>query len=144
TTVVNQPPSIAHFLTPKRYSFYYTLSFQTIILTKRHQSRKIKVITKHFEVTNKRQIIKWRILSTAGIAQKEFIPAMQQVDNAELIAISSLSGQARSVADRFGIKHAYDSYEELLDNSEIDAGYIPLPNHLRKEWAIKAAEKKRH
>lgn len=90
------------------------------------------------------QTIKWGILSTAGIAQTEFIPAIQQVDNAELIAISSLSGQARSVADRFGIKHAYDSYEELLDNSEIDAVYIPLPNHLHKEWAIKAAEKKKH
>lgn len=90
------------------------------------------------------QTIKWGILSTAGIARSEFIPAIKRAKNAELIAISSLSGQASEVAERFEIKHSYDNYEQLLDNSEIDAIYIPLPNHLHKEWAIKAAQKKKH
>jgi len=88
--------------------------------------------------------IRWGVLSTAGIAQHEVIPAMKRADNAEVVAISSLSGRAQEVADQLGIEKAYDSYHEVLDDPDIDAVYIPLPNHLHKEWAIRAANKKKH
>lgn len=88
--------------------------------------------------------VRWGIMSTAGIAQFELIPAFQRATNAEVVAISSLSGKAQEVAEQFHIAKAYDSYTEMLNDSEIDAVYIPLPNHLHKEWVIKAAEQKKH
>lgn len=88
--------------------------------------------------------IRWGILSTAEIARKLTIPAIIRAENAELTAIASLSGSAGKVAEQFDIQKTYDSYEELLSDQDIDAVYIPLPNHMHKEWAIKAAEQKKH
>lgn len=90
--------------------------------------------------------VNWGILSTAGIAQKELIPAFQRAANAEVLAIASSSGMDKAIttADKFNIKKAYDSYEKLLDDPSIEAVYIPLPNHLHKKWTIEAAKKGKH
>lgn len=88
--------------------------------------------------------IRWGILSTAEIARKLTIPGMMKAENAELAAISSLSGSAKKIAEQFGVPKTYDSYEALLSDQDIDAVYIPLPNHMHKEWTIKAAEHKKH
>ncbi|MFD1849327.1 Gfo/Idh/MocA family protein [Oceanobacillus bengalensis] len=89
--------------------------------------------------------IKWGILSTANIAQKELFPAFMRSTNAEVVAIASRNGnRARAVADKFQIETVYNSYDELLNDPAIQAVYIPLPNHLHKEWVIKAAEKGKH
>ncbi|WP_027964127.1 Gfo/Idh/MocA family protein [Halalkalibacillus halophilus] len=88
--------------------------------------------------------INFGILSTANIAQKALIPAMQRAENVELTAIASGSGKASEVANVFNIEKSYDQYEELLDDSEVEAVYIPLPNHLHKEWVIKSAEAGKH
>lgn len=90
------------------------------------------------------KIVKWGILSTAGIAQSELIPAFKRAENAEVVAISSLSGRAQEVSEIFEIAKAYDSYHEVLEDEEIEAVYIPLPNHLHKEWVLKAIEHKKH
>ncbi len=89
--------------------------------------------------------VKWGILSTAGIAQGRVIPAMQAVPNCSVDAIASRDeGTARAVADKLGIKRAYGSYEALLADSEIEAVYIPLPNHMHVEWCTKAMEAGKH
>ncbi|MBM7551583.1 Gfo/Idh/MocA family protein [Thalassobacillus pellis] len=90
--------------------------------------------------------IRWGVLSTAGIAQKELIPAITRARNAEVAAIATGSdvGKAEGIASRFEISSVYDSYDKLLEDPEIDAVYIPLPNHLHKEWTIKAAHKGKH
>ncbi|WP_102275769.1 Gfo/Idh/MocA family protein [Cytobacillus massiliigabonensis] len=88
--------------------------------------------------------IKWGILSTAKIAIEQVIPAIQRSSNGEVYAIASLSKKADSVADAFQIPFCYESYENLLDNPDVDAVYIPLPNNLHKEWAIQAANAKKH
>jgi D-xylose 1-dehydrogenase (NADP+, D-xylono-1,5-lactone-forming) len=89
-------------------------------------------------------IVRWGILSTADIARTQLIPAFNRVKNTKVLAISSLSGKASEVARSFDIPKAYDSYDEMLKDSELDAIYIPLPNHLHKEWAIKAMEHGKH
>lgn len=90
--------------------------------------------------------VQWGILSTAGIAQKELIPAFQRATNADVAAIATGSDldKATSVAEAFDIEKVYGSYEALLADTEIDAVYIPLPNHLHKQWVIEAARKGKH
>lgn len=90
--------------------------------------------------------VRWGILSTAGIAQKQLIPAFKRATNAVVTAIATGSGieKANEVAARFEIEKTYDSYEKLLDDPDIDAVYIPLPNHLHKKWVIEAAKKGKH
>ena len=89
--------------------------------------------------------VKWGILSTANIGVRQVIPAMQQGKHCEIVAIASRNlSKARQVATELGIPRAIGSYEELLADPEIEAVYIPLPNHMHVEWAIKALEAGKH
>ena len=88
--------------------------------------------------------MKWGIMSAANIAKKIVIPAIQRAENAEIEAIASLSGNAEETAASFDIPKTYDTYEELLADEEVEAVYIPLPNHLHKEWTLKAARAGKH
>ncbi|GGF20386.1 deoxyfructose oxidoreductase [Halobacillus andaensis] len=88
--------------------------------------------------------MKWGILSAANIAKKALIPAIQRTEGAEAFAIASQSGKAREFAEQFEIPQTYESYESLLADPNVEAVYIPLPNHLHKEWTIKAAEAGKH
>ncbi|MBP3951049.1 Gfo/Idh/MocA family protein [Bacillus suaedae] len=88
--------------------------------------------------------LRWGILSTANIAQEQVIPAIQRSKNGVVSAIASSSGRAGEVAEKFNIPTVYESYEDLLDDPNIDVVYIPLPNHLHQEWVIKAAKKGKH
>jgi predicted dehydrogenase len=83
--------------------------------------------------------VKWGVLGTANIAAGCTIPGMQKSDSCELYAIAGRSlEKAESYKERFGFENAYGSYNELLEDSEVQAVYIPLPNNLHKEWVIKA------
>jgi predicted dehydrogenase len=87
----------------------------------------------------------WGILSTADIARKKVIPAIQKADRCEVVAIASReAATARRVADELGIPTAHGSYEALLADPNVDAVYIPLPNHLHAEWANAAARAGKH
>lgn len=89
--------------------------------------------------------VSWGVLSTAKIGVNKVIPAMQKGKYCEITAISSRDlNKAKRLAALLTIPKAYGSYEELLSDAEIDAVYIPLPNHLHVEWAIKAMEAGKH
>jgi predicted dehydrogenase len=89
--------------------------------------------------------IRWGVLSTAKIGIEKVIPAMQQSELCEIVAIASRRiEKARAAAKKLGIQKAYGSYEELLTAPEIQAVYIPLPNHLHVSWSIKALEAGKH
>ncbi|MDQ0338599.1 putative dehydrogenase [Caldalkalibacillus uzonensis] len=88
--------------------------------------------------------VKWGVLSTANIAVTTVIPALQRLKNGEVYAIASSSGKAKEVAESLGIPRHYSSYEALLNDPDIDAVYIPLPNSMHYEWTIKAAEREKH
>ena len=89
--------------------------------------------------------IKWGVLGTAGIARKQTIPGMLKADNCELYAIAGRNMEkAESFKEMFGFEKAYGSYMELLEDPEVEAVYIPLPNNLHGEWTIKAAQHKKH
>lgn len=89
--------------------------------------------------------IKWGILGTANIARWATIPGIKLARNAELYAIAGRKlEKAKSFADEYGFQKYYGSYDELLQDSEVQAVYIPLPNNLHKEWVIKALKAKKH
>lgn len=89
--------------------------------------------------------VRWGVLSTANIGVAKVIPAMRRGQYCEVTAIASRSLEAaREAAARLGIPKAYGSYEEMLADSEIDAIYNPLPNHLHVPWSIKALEAGKH
>src|SRR5690625_826579 len=84
-------------------------------------------------------------MSTAGIARGSVVPGIQESERNEVVAVASRSlEKAENFAKDLNIPKSYGSYEELLSDQEIDAVYIPLPNHLHKEWAIKAAKAGKH
>ncbi len=89
--------------------------------------------------------LRWGILSTAGIATGKTIPGIRRAARCEVVAIGSRDVErARAVADRHGIAHVHGSYTALLADPDVDAVYIPLPNHLHAEWTIAAARAGKH
>jgi len=90
------------------------------------------------------QKVKWAVLGAAGIARR-VIPAMQQGDYTEVVGIASRDlSKAKAAAAEFGIPKAYGSYEEAIRDGDVEAIYIPLPNHLHVPWSIRAAEAGKH
>jgi predicted dehydrogenase len=84
------------------------------------------------------------IIGAANIA-RQFTAALRDNEIVEVRAVASRSvDAARTYADACGIANAHGSYDALLDDTSIEAVYIPLPNHLHAEWAIKAAEHGKH
>ncbi|MBE3036728.1 MAG: Gfo/Idh/MocA family oxidoreductase [Candidatus Atribacteria bacterium] len=89
--------------------------------------------------------IRWGVLSTARIGTEKVIPAMQLGEYCTITAIASRQlEKAQAAARRLGIEKTYGSYEELLADPDVDAVYLPLPNHLHVPWAIKALKAGKH
>ena len=88
--------------------------------------------------------VKWGILSTADINRK-VIPGAHASEQVELIAVASRDlGRAEAYAREWEIDRAYGSYEALLEDADVEAVYIPLPNTLHCEWSIRAVEAGKH
>jgi len=89
--------------------------------------------------------INYGILGFARIARDKVIPGILEAENARLYAVASTNARRRQeAADTFSFEKVYDSYQALLQDPEVDAVYIPLPNTLHKEWSIKAARAGKH
>lgn len=85
--------------------------------------------------------IKWGVLGTAGIAMGCTIPGMVMAKNCELYAIAGRSGEkVREFKDKFNFEKAYTDYNDLLNDENVCAVYIPLPNQLHYEWVMKAID----
>lgn len=89
--------------------------------------------------------LRFGIVSTADIGTQKVIPGIQKADNCEVVAIASRSiERAREAAAELDIPEAFGSYEDLLASDGVDAVYIPVPNHLHREWTIGAARAGKH
>lgn len=89
--------------------------------------------------------VNWGVLGTAGIAKGSTIPGMLMAENCNLYAIAGRSEE--KVADfkeRFGFEKGYVGYDILLDDTNVQAVYIPLTNDLHKEWVIKSLKAGKH
>jgi D-xylose 1-dehydrogenase (NADP+, D-xylono-1,5-lactone-forming) len=84
------------------------------------------------------------IVSTADINRK-VIPGAHASDKVELVAVASREQRrADEYASAWKIPRAYGSYEALLEDPDVDAIYISLPNTLHREWSIRSLEAGKH
>ncbi len=84
------------------------------------------------------------LLSTADINRK-VIPGARASEKVDLVAVASRDqARAEAYAKQWEIEHAYGSYEALLDDPDIDAVYISLPNTMHREWSIRSVEAGKH
>ena len=88
--------------------------------------------------------VKWGIVSTAHI-NRLVIPGAHASPKVELVGVASRDrARAEEYARQWEIPRAFASYDALLDDPEIEAVYISLPNILHCEWSIRALEAGKH
>jgi predicted dehydrogenase len=89
--------------------------------------------------------IRWGVLGTAKIGREKVIPATQCSQFGRVTAIASRDlARAKATAAQLGIEKAYGSYQELLADRNVDAVYIPLPNHLHVRWSMRSLSAGKH
>jgi predicted dehydrogenase len=89
--------------------------------------------------------VRWGVLSTAKIGRRQVIPAIQASRFGTVTAIASRDqARAKAVASELGVEKAYGSYQKLLVDDDVDAVYIPLPNHLHMQWSMRALKAEKH
>jgi predicted dehydrogenase len=95
------------------------------------------------------------VMSAANIGRKVVIPSILRARNAELVALASSSDagerflresalQTRAGRPLRDAVRLHGSYADLLADPDVDAVYIPLPNHLHAEWSKRAADAGKH
>jgi D-xylose 1-dehydrogenase (NADP+, D-xylono-1,5-lactone-forming) len=88
--------------------------------------------------------VRWGILSTAHI-NRLVIPPAQESPKVDLVAVASRDQQnAEEYAREWGIPRSYGTYEELLEDPDVEAIYNPLPNSMHVEWSLRALEAGKH
>ena len=101
--------------------------------------------------------LRWGVLSTARIGRRAVAPAIARSSNGQLLAIASRDADraAEMAADLrddlepdggvgLGALRTCGSYEALLDDPEVEAVYLPLPNAQHAEWTVRAIEAGKH
>jgi predicted dehydrogenase len=89
-------------------------------------------------------LVRWGVLGTARIADS-LVNAIRSSENCELTAIASRDrAHAQAWAAERDVPLAFGSYGAMLASDAIDAVYVPLPNALHREWAIRAAQNGKH
>jgi xylose dehydrogenase (NAD/NADP) len=84
------------------------------------------------------------IISTADINRK-VIPGAHASKRVDLVAVASRTqGRAEAYAREWNIERAYGSYEALLEDPDVDAVYISLPNTMHVAWSINSLRAGKH
>jgi len=88
--------------------------------------------------------LRWGILGPGRIAPR-IVRALVDNPRSEHHAVESRDhARARSFADRYGAARAYEAYEALLADPDVDVVYIALPNHLHAPWTVRALDAGKH
>jgi len=85
--------------------------------------------------------IRYAVVGLGHLAQVAVLPAFKKAQNSELVAIVSGDAEKRQkIGEKYGLElvYRYDDYEKVLFS--VDAVYIVLPNHLHREYAVRAAK----
>ena len=89
--------------------------------------------------------VQWGVLGVSGHYRLRCSAPLRRAAGLTMRGIASRSAdRAAAAAREFGMPQSYGSYEELLADLEIEAVYIPLPNHMHVEWIKRAADAGKH
>lgn len=89
--------------------------------------------------------VRWGILGASRFAQTKSVPGMMKSPLVQVVAMGSRDlSKAKAAAHSLNIPRALGSYEALLADSDVEAVYIPLPNHLHIPWAVAAVKAGKH
>ena len=91
------------------------------------------------------QAVKWGVLGAANFAREHMAPAIHAASGAELFALATSDPAKAAGFQDFcpGLK-VHATYEALLADPDVEAVYIPLPNHLHVLWTLKALAAGKH
>jgi predicted dehydrogenase len=87
----------------------------------------------------------YAVVGLGWISQAAVLPGFANAGrNSRLTAlVSGDAGKRQALAERYGLPgsatYTYDDYEACLAREDVDAVYIALPNHLHREYAVRAA-----
>lgn len=88
--------------------------------------------------------IKWGIIGLGNIAH-QFAKDLMLVDEAELVAVASRNlDKAQEFAQNYDCSKAYDSYDAIINDAEVDILYIATPHNSHAALTIKALQNKKH
>lgn len=92
--------------------------------------------------TTRKRKIRYAVVGLGWISQASLLPAFQNAENSELTALVSDDEQKlKTLGSKYGVRNLfkYEQYEACLESGEVDAVYIGLPNHLHREYSVRAA-----
>ena len=103
------------------------------------------LISRKILTMNKKVNLKVGLIACSNVAEKRFIPALKGISNLKLYAAGSSSNneKTKNFCIRNNIKDSY-TYEDILNNKNIDIVYISTPATLHEELTIKALKQKKH
>src|SRR6056297_1969065 len=85
----------------------------------------------------------WGIIG-AGYIASQFVKDYAYVNDGQITAIASRSKEkAESFAESYGLDKAYEGYENLLKDEEIDAVHIATPHNLHYDNTLAAIKHKK-
>jgi predicted dehydrogenase len=87
--------------------------------------------------------VRYAVVGLGYFAQVAVLPAFAHSKNSKLTAlISDDPDKMKKLARKYGVEktYSYEQYQECLASKEVDAVYIALPNHLHKEYVVRAAK----
>ena len=89
--------------------------------------------------------VKWGVIGAGGIADRRTIPGLLLAENAELVAVMEVNMElAEKIRAKYGCKYAYENFQELIDNPEVEAIYIASPVFAHVEPALAVAKAGKH
>ncbi|MFL6253602.1 MAG: Gfo/Idh/MocA family protein [Pyrinomonadaceae bacterium] len=87
----------------------------------------------------------WGLVGCGDIARRRVAPALRDLDNCELVAVSRAdAARAESFAKEFGVKRWHADWRDLIKDTEVKAVYVATPVHLHAEQGVAAAEAGKH
>ncbi len=91
--------------------------------------------------------VRYAVVGLGHFAQSAILPAFQHAKNSVLTAlVSGDAAKRKKLQAHYRVPHAlaYEHFDELLQAREVDAVYIALPNHLHKDFTVRAARANVH